>query len=349
MNLAGQLIIHKTFGEGKVVDHTCGYLSVLFAQGEKRFIYPDSFQEFLRAKDEALHAAIQNELAEAQAKKRTLQREKEHTALLEREKTTEKRIVQAKPNERAYPRANIAFKCNFCDGGKSSERIGFHGVCSDRVIRYNIKEKNHVWCSSPDSPCRQYYDGIITSYSDLKDMLGEDNQSYICYESAMLRDWRAFAGITQTGENKGRPMRLKQVQINSLAVLTTRLPYEPEENRFIFAVFLVNDTYEGDTREEGYVSTSSRYKVEMTPNEAQKLKFWNYYSCPNAPAVIKFGSGLHRYLSDEQAAQILRDIAVLKKGTTQEALAWEFLDNFGRVNGIDIEDVPQNSGALILR
>lgn len=148
--------------------------------------------------------------------------------------------------------------------------------------------------------------------------------SYVCYESAMLRDWRAFAGVAQTGEHKGRPMKLKQVQINSLAVLTTRLPNEPEENRLIFAVFLVDDTYEGDAREEGYVSTSSRYKIEMTPSEAQKLKFWNYYSCPNAPEVIKFGSGLHRYLSDEQAAQILRDIAALKKRTAQESLAREF-------------------------
>lgn len=85
----------------------------------------------------------------------------------------------------------------------------------------------------------------------------------------------------------------------------------------------------------------------MTPNEAKKLRFWNYYSCPNAPEVIKFGSGLHRYLSDEQAAQILRDIAELKKGTEQEDLAREFLDYFGRVNGINIEAVPQNSGALV--
>ncbi|MGI5935343.1 MAG: hypothetical protein ACOX7I_00835 [Oscillospiraceae bacterium] len=347
MNIADRLVIHKTFGEGKVVDHAGGYLSILFSQGEKRFVYPDSFKEFLRAKDETLNAAIQNELAEAQAQNLTLQREKEHAALLGREKTAEKRFTQTKPKERVYPRANISFKCNFCDGGKSSERVGFRGVCSEGVIRYNIKEKNHVWCSSPDSPCRQYYDGIITSYSELEDMLNEGGQSYICYESAMLRDWRAFAGVTQTGENKGRPMRLKQVQINSLAVLTTRLPYEPEENRFIFAVFLVDDTYEGDTREEGYVSTDSRYKIQMTPNEAQKLKFWNYYSCPNAPDVVKFGSGLHRYLSDEQAAQILRDIAELKRGTAQEALAREFLDYFCKVNGINIESVPQNSGALM--
>lgn len=142
---------------------------------------------------------------------------------------------------------------------------------------------------------------------------------------------------------------MRYTESYSLAVLTTRLPNEPEENRIIFAVFLVDDTYEGDTRDEGYVSTTSRYKIEMIPSEARRLRFWNYYSCPNAPDVVKFGSGLHRYLSDKQATQILRDIAALKVGTAQEKLSQEFLAHFCKVNGISIEDVPQNSGALISR
>ena len=31
---------------------------------------------------------------------------------------------------------NLAIKCNYCDGGRSVNRIGFSGVCSDRVIEY---------------------------------------------------------------------------------------------------------------------------------------------------------------------------------------------------------------------
>ena len=53
----------------------------------------------------------------------------------------------------------------------------------------------------------------------------------------------------------------------------------------------------------------------MSPDEAKELRFWNYYFCQNARDVIKFGSGLHRYISDEQAAQILQDIAHVKKGS----------------------------------
>ena len=38
-------------------------------------------------------------------------------------------------------RANIAFKCSFCDGGQSESKqlIGFNGACSDDMIRHNIE------------------------------------------------------------------------------------------------------------------------------------------------------------------------------------------------------------------
>ena len=348
MNLKNSIVIHKTFGEGKVTDHTGVYLSILFSQGEKKFMYPDSFKEYLRAKNEAIHIKIKNELAEIEQKNILEQQEKERKASLEKQRVVDERQpLRRKPKEKVFPRANIAFKCNFCDGGKTSNRIGFNGICSDEIIQYNTKKERHVACSSPDSLCQKYVDGKIKSYEEYKAIANRDYDNYLCYESVMLRDWRAGAGIVQTGERKGTPMRLMKVQVNSLAVLTTRLPYNTDENRFIFAVFLVDETYEGDARDEGYVSTDSKFKIQMTPDEAQKLKFWNYYFCPNAPEVIKFGSGLHRYLSDDQAAQILRDVATLKKETEQEALAHEFFEYFCKVNGIDIESIPANDGALI--
>ena len=345
MDMKNHFVIHKVFGEGKVLDHAGVYLIISFEQGEKKFIYPDSFKDFLKAKDDAVRAEIQNEVAEIEQQKTQAQQEKERAARLEKERLAERSLSQSKPRAKNYPRANIAFKCNYCDGGKSLETIGFNGLCSEEMIRYNIKTAKHIWCSS-ESPCRQYYDGSIVSYANLVDKVNKDENGVACYESVMLRDWRASAGITQTGENKGRPMRLMRVQLNSLAVLTTRLPYDSDEDRFIFAVFLVDETHEGNARDEGYVSTDSKYKIQMTPAEAQKLKFWNYYFCENAPEVIKFGSGLHRYLSDEQAAQILRDIADVKKGTAQEELAQEFYKYFCRINGIDITSIPPNNGAL---
>lgn len=45
---------------------------------------------------------------------------------------------------------NIAFKCNYCDGGKSSEQVGFSGICSNRTIAQNIDRGRGEWCKFQD-------------------------------------------------------------------------------------------------------------------------------------------------------------------------------------------------------
>ena len=51
-------------------------------------------------------------------------------------------------------------------------------------------------------------------------------------------------------------------------------------------------------------------------------------------------------MSDEQAAQILKDIAAVKKATAQEELAQEFFEYFCKINNITIENISPNNGAL---
>ena len=109
-------------------------------------------------------------------------------------------------------------------------------------------------------------------------------------------------------------MHLSGVQSNSLCVLTTREPYTTEEDRFIFAVFLVDQTYDGDDLDEGFVSTQSKYKIKLTTEQAHQMPFWRYHANEKQPEIAVWSSGLHRYFNDEQAAQILRDIVEIKKG-----------------------------------
>ena len=59
-------------------------------------------------------------------------------------------------------KSNIAFKCNYCDGGSSNKSIGFKLPCSDEIIKYNINEAKHVWCGQAESACYKYLNGEIT-------------------------------------------------------------------------------------------------------------------------------------------------------------------------------------------
>ena len=318
------------------------HITVLFDIGDKKFSFPGAFEKFLKAESEIVNAEIHLEIEHIKRQKVKLQIENNRVI----SKTNNKADKPKKQKPEKYTRSNIAFKCNYCDGGKSKNSIGYNGLCSEEIIKYNIQKAKHIWCSS-DSPCRKLINGEVSSYQNLVKLINNDYDGFACYESVMLRDWKASAGITQTGINKGRPMKLMNVQKNSLAVLTSRYPNDVDKNRFIFAVFLVDESYEGDARDEGYVTTDSKFKIQMMPSELHKLKFWNYYRNINAPEVIKFGSGLHRYLTDEQAVQILIDIVLIKRGTHQEELSNEFIEYYCQVNHIDINKVPPKNGALV--
>lgn len=342
MDLINLMVKHKVFGEGIIISHENSYITVKFQQGEKKFIFPNVFDGYLTTENNIIAEKIKQKLehiklAEKEEKQRQaelIQQKQSITIPIDRHSNVKTKII---------PRANIAFKCNFCDGGKSDEQIGFHGVCSDDVIYNNIEVEKRTWCSSDESACRQYLEGEKTR-SELEDIC--NNGGFVCYESQMLRDWRALAGIVQTGEKKGQPMRLNQVQNNSLCVLTTRDPNSNERERYIFGVFLVDETYEGDNRDEGYVTTKSKYRIKLSPSEAHKMLFWNYHANNNQPEVARWSSGLHRYFEDEQAIQILQDIKTIKNGTKDQELASEFLDYFARINNIDIGNIPEKNGAL---
>lgn len=344
MNLDNEIVIHKVFGEGSILQLEEDILTVAFISGEKRFIFPDAFNGFLMAKDPKISEQIQERIKEFKRVKQKHLQEKQNAAAIERQLYTEqKEFRPPRKSVKNIRRANIAFKCNFCDGGQSDEQVGFNGVCSDDLIYNNIVMEKRTWCNSDDCPCLRYHSGNMTR-EELDSICKDDG--FVCYESQMLREWKAMAGIVQHGKNKGKPMKLNQVQTNSLCVLTTRDPRSKEEDRYIFAVFLVDDSYEGDGRDEGYVSTTSEYKIKLTPTEARSLLFWNYHANDNHPEVAVWSSGLHRYFEDEQAVQILRDIAKIKRGTDEEVLSERFFQHFCRINGVDISTVKGLSGAL---
>lgn len=342
MEIRDKTVIHPQFGKGTVRGVSDGYIAVSFPDGEKKFIFPDAFERFLAAEDPELRAEINRLLEE----KREAARQRERHQPPVSSGTEGKQLPAASKKLRTawnQKRENIAFKCNYCDGGKSSVQVGYGGVCSDAVIRYNVEKAGRSWCSCEECLCRQYLDGRVKR----KDLLAEYAAGgSLCYESVMLRDWVAMAGFVNYGPQKGTPMKLRGGQTNSLCVLTTREPGSGEEERFIFALFLVDDTDEGDDTDAGYVGAHSRFKLKFSPEQAKRMLFWRYHANRNRPADPAWHSGLFRYFDDEEAAQILRDAVQVKTGTPDEALAREFLDYFCRKNRIDVRSVGKPSGVL---
>lgn len=152
--------------------------------------------------------------------------------------------------------------------------------------------------------------------------------------------WKCSAG------NGGKAKTIKCAQSDSIAILTTRFAKAKEEERVIFGAFLIDEVFNGTDTEAGYVKTSSKYKLELTSEEAEKLLFWKYYHNEKSLTSTLWGSGLYRKVDDIKSAQILRAICEIKKGTAQEQLAKEFFEHFCHVHEINISEIPEPNGPL---
>ena len=130
MDILNQQVSHKKFGVGTVVEQTEDAIFVKFANVDKQFQYPSAFQKFLVLKDEMLQEEVLKEAKKKEQEKEQQKAENKRDILLNRTSET---------HQDSQDRHNIVFKCNYCDGGKSDNLMGFHGVCSDSIIQYHIK------------------------------------------------------------------------------------------------------------------------------------------------------------------------------------------------------------------
>ena len=341
MDIINVKVYHKNFGCGVITAVEEKLVTVLFESGiVKKFQYPQSLGTSLTVCEEKTRETLKGEVCRILEDER-LKKEAEREKLKSMPSLDRKSSVGDKRSDRP----NIAFKCTYCDGGKSDSSLGFYGVCSDRIIEYNVCDEKHSWCSNEKSLCRCYLEGVM-SRTELDAWMYD--VGYVCYESQMLRDWTARAGVHQSGARKGEPMKLRNIGTGSLCVLTTRTPCSAEEERLIFAVFLVDRTFDGDENQSGFVKCESKYKLSLTPKQAKKMPFWKYYANSNSPEKAMWGTGLHRYFEDICAVQILRDIAKIKKGTADEALALEFLEKFCAYVGISPKQAGDPFGMLAL-
>ena len=152
MDLIGKVVVHKIFGEGMIQEINGRYITVKFAHENKQFVYPGSIGKYLYFQDGST-SKKGNELFQSKRRVHTQQEKPQNKKVVTPPQPQRKIPYYAK---REFSESNIAFKCNFCNGGKTKESIGFNGACSDDLIRYNINIAKHTWCKDIESPCFRY-------------------------------------------------------------------------------------------------------------------------------------------------------------------------------------------------
>jgi len=165
--------------------------------------------------------------------------------------------------------------------------------------------------------------------------------------SKVFTEWRVFTGEVKSGNNKGKPNKPTRIYPNSVLLLTSRDSSMLEKDRRILGAYMVNEDFIGKFCEDGYIPAHSKYRLQLTEQESNKMPFWKYYLNENSPQKMTWNSGKYRYFDNVWMAQILLDIVSLKSDTQEQELAQNFFEHFCRMNRINEEELPEPNGALM--
>jgi hypothetical protein len=163
----------------------------------------------------------------------------------------------------------------------------------------------------------------------------------------VFTDWNIFTGAIKSGNKKGEPNRLVRMNQNSTCLLTAREPDVPEENRRIIGIFMVREAFSGRLCKDGYIPAHPEYRLRLSEEESEKMLFWNYYVNKKYPHRITWNTGRSRYFDNILTAQILRDLASLKKESQERERVEGFFNHFCQMNRIKEEELPKPDGALM--
>lgn len=102
--MVGVNVKHAVFGIGTITEYSNNYITVEFSEKTCKFVYPDAFEKFIKAKDEAVHKAILDRIQAA----KDLAEEKRR-----KEEAAKKAAAERKAAEEAAKRVEIAKKYSY--------------------------------------------------------------------------------------------------------------------------------------------------------------------------------------------------------------------------------------------
>ena len=329
MNLVNQKVMHlkQDFGLGIIVEQDENIVTVKFEHKEHKMKmqYPEAFLNYVKLID----TNLQNQI-EVLAKEKIVS-EHERTALsLKRQREKIVHDNAFKPTHGVLNtsyRPCIAFKLNYCDGGKSDHIVGFNGICSDKIIRLN-QMMNRDWCTNPDCECSQYYNGQITRYELDKAWENTRYGNFLCYESAALRD-RAF------GAGSGR--KINGAGNGHLCIFTTQIPDEQgilkQNERLVVFMGLIQEVI--DSNDGDLIYIDKNHFINFNLSEARQFKFWDIHSNKDKNNTL-WGSGLFRYFDDYEAIRFIKKAIEIKKHDS--AAAKELLKYYCELHHLSLDD-----------
>ena len=219
---------------------------------------------------------------------------------------------------------NVAFKCNYNDGGHR----GFDGTCSKKNIKRHVRAGRDIWCTHMDNRCRQFYEN---DFQGIK-------PKHPCYESQIFENWKFGAGTYTTTKKFGLRKKIKHAKTGKVALLTTRHPRDDsEEKRIVFGIFKICRRDESDDGETLFAG-NSEHAIRIPKAAARALPYWDFKKRPRS-GEPKWGSGLFRYISDQEVTNFLHALSPRLQSPGDRAVLERLLECCGN---LEPEDAANN-------
>ncbi|MEI3599381.1 MULTISPECIES: malate synthase [unclassified Oceanobacillus] len=110
MNLIDKKVMHKSFGNGSIVDQDDEFVTIDFDEVTKKFVFPDAFGKFLKLKDDSAQATLKQAITKIEAKQEQLEKEREEEQaqrILEQQRMNElKKLLK---NHRLHDKSQLVF------------------------------------------------------------------------------------------------------------------------------------------------------------------------------------------------------------------------------------------------
>ncbi len=112
MNLIKKQVIHKYFGKGSVIGQDETSVEIHFSSGDKKFIYPDAFENFLTLTDTKAAESVSDIIVKKTEDRRVKELELELEKELERKEQEELlERIKLQTNFKIHPCSQAAFWC----------------------------------------------------------------------------------------------------------------------------------------------------------------------------------------------------------------------------------------------
>ena len=259
MDLVNEKVMHKTFGEGDVIALNDLYIKINFKTGDKKFVFPDVFKNYITFIDQNATDIVNKKIVEREEERKVEEVVLKKEKALAREKQAILNQRERMKNVKVHPNIQSVFWCDpeeeeeiFRDwkvftgkiksGDKKGEprrfpRMNQNSACLLTRMKDNMSEENRqilgVFMASEFFDGKVCEDGYIVAHPKYRLRLSEE-------ESGKMLFWNYYVdekSCNKTRWNSGRQRYFDNVWMAQILRDIVALRGKPEEKKEAKAFF----------------------------------------------------------------------------------------------------------------